>query len=566
MSDIQAMQAEVQSLSATVEQLLGVYGKASQRMGVVEKSVVRMKLAFFKNPLVKTIGNVALMAKGFTDLSKRVAHSTLMSRDEKDAMDSKMTVLQKLTKNMLLFGGVAKMNNKILLIANNRFTRLITTMFSIMSIFLIVGFGLAALSIALDGAASPVVTLTEDMGALHDAVQGLVLILTGEGDEEGAAAAFDILAAAALTAGVAFTVFSAPVALVIGAVTAAVGVFQLVKAETDNMVVSIMAGVGSFLALVGVGLTLKLMFTNLIGATSTAVAGSVGAILAGVGLILGGFAAVVAYAMGAGEGIKGTILGVLGAIAIGIGLLIIAPIGIAGAAIAAVVIFIVATVVRNWEAIKAALAAGWNWLKSTGRAVGSFFGRGITAIFTFRRNLIQGLMGMLTTAGSNIRRWLGNLARNIGDWLGKRKDQLIALPGTVKDGFLTAMRNMLNAIIGVYNDFAAGMQFDIPDWVPKIGGQVFELPAVPMLAKGGIVSKPTLAMIGEDGPEAVVPLSSKNNPNGIGLGGGDVTVNINVAGVTDRTDKKELAREIGDLIRSEMTRSGRSFGNRRSAV
>ena len=73
-------------------------------------------------------------------------------------------------------------------------------------------------------------------------------------------------------------------------------------------------------------------------------------------------------------------------------------------------------------------------------------------------------------------------------------------------------------------------------------------------------------MIGEDGPEAVIPLNRKNNPNGIGIGGGGVTVNINVGGVTDRTDKRALAKEIGDLIRAEMTRGGRSHGNRRSGV
>ena len=78
---------------------------------------------------------------------------------------------------------------------------------------------------------------------------------------------------------------------------------------------------------------------------------------------------------------------------------------------------------------------------------------------------------------------------------------------------------------------------------------------------------PTLAMIGEDGPEAVVPLNRKNNPTGVGVGGGGgMTVNINVGGVTDRTDKRALAKEIGDLIRAEMTRGGRSHGNRRSSV
>jgi hypothetical protein len=89
-----------------------------------------------------------------------------------------------------------------------------------------------------------------------------------------------------------------------------------------------------------------------------------------------------------------------------------------------------------------------------------------------------------------------------------------------------------------------------------------------MLAKGGIVNSPTLAVIGEDGPEAVVPLTKKNNPQGIGLGGGSgpITLNINVGGVTDRTDKRALAREIGDAIRDEMFRSGRSMGTRRGAL
>ena len=109
------------------------------------------------------------------------------------------------------------------------------------------------------------------------------------------------------------------------------------------------------------------------------------------------------------------------------------------------------------------------------------------------------------------------------------------------------------------------MKFDIPDWVPVVGGKTFKLPQIPKLAKGGIVDSPTIAMIGEDGPEAVVPLNRKNNPRGVGMGGG-VTVNINVGGVTDKTDKRALAKEIGDLIRAEMTRGGRSHGNRRSSV
>jgi hypothetical protein len=42
-----------------------------------------------------------------------------------------------------------------------------------------------------------------------------------------------------------------------------------------------------------------------------------------------------------------------------------------------------------------------------------------------------------------------------------------------------------------------------------------------MLADGGIVTGPTLAMIGERGPEAVIPLSGR------GGGMGNYTININ---------------------------------------
>lgn len=49
----------------------------------------------------------------------------------------------------------------------------------------------------------------------------------------------------------------------------------------------------------------------------------------------------------------------------------------------------------------------------------------------------------------------------------------------------------------------------------------YGLSGIPMMADGGIVQRPTLAMIGEAGPEAVVPLSQLNN-----AGGNNVTINV----------------------------------------
>jgi hypothetical protein len=61
-------------------------------------------------------------------------------------------------------------------------------------------------------------------------------------------------------------------------------------------------------------------------------------------------------------------------------------------------------------------------------------------------------------------------------------------------------------IARVWNDTLGAIHFSIPGWVPGLGGQSFGFPRISGFAEGGIVTAPTLALIGERGPEAVVPL------------------------------------------------------------
>jgi SLT domain-containing protein len=58
--------------------------------------------------------------------------------------------------------------------------------------------------------------------------------------------------------------------------------------------------------------------------------------------------------------------------------------------------------------------------------------------------------------------------------------------------------------------------------VPGLGGKGFDVPNIPMLAEGGIVTSATLAMIGEKGPEAVIPLDRMGQ-----MGGNNVTIHVN---------------------------------------
>ena len=86
----------------------------------------------------------------------------------------------------------------------------------------------------------------------------------------------------------------------------------------------------------------------------------------------------------------------------------------------------------------------------------------------------------------------------------------------------------------------------VPSWVPKFGGKgfSFNIPEIPKLASGGIVTSPTVAMIGERGPEAVIPLSKG------GVGG----ITINILGPTYGFD--DFERRVGEAIVDGVRRGG----------
>jgi hypothetical protein len=76
---------------------------------------------------------------------------------------------------------------------------------------------------------------------------------------------------------------------------------------------------------------------------------------------------------------------------------------------------------------------------------------------------------------------------------------------------------------------------------------------IPAMAAGGIVSKPTLALIGESGPEAVVPLNRNNTPTGNTI---NLTVNAGMG-----ADGNQIGREIVDIIKRYERVSGPVFAS-----
>jgi hypothetical protein len=141
-------------------------------------------------------------------------------------------------------------------------------------------------------------------------------------------------------------------------------------------------------------------------------------------------------------------------------------------------------------------------------------------------------------------------AYNKFEWF---RDGIKAIVNTVI-GFFAGMVNAaigaVNAIVSAYNSIP--LLPDLPKVpnlpVPQIGGtptQVAGRMNLPRLAEGGIVSSPTLALIGEAGPEAVVPLDRMQS-------GGGITINV--------TGGLATSAEIGESVVNALRAYSRSAG------
>lgn len=148
---------------------------------------------------------------------------------------------------------------------------------------------------------------------------------------------------------------------------------------------------------------------------------------------------------------------------------------------------------KAFSAVKRVVMPVINWLKTA-----------VPAGFQTVVSAVTGLPGKITALG--------------GKFLSAGK----SLMGKIFEGFKKVGslgadigRNLFNGVIGGINKAIDGVNDFLPDKIsvpgplPDINLPDNPLPRIPALAKGGIVTGPTLALIGEAGPEAVVPLNGR---------------------------------------------------------
>lgn len=192
-------------------------------------------------------------------------------------------------------------------------------------------------------------------------------------------------------------------------------------------------------------------------------------------------------------------------------------------------------IIQHWSKISGFLKAAWNGIKTAA-----------TAIFTFLKNLFLNF----TPLGQIIKNW----DRILAFFRGLPARVTASLSG-LWNGLKEAFKDAINWIIHKWNSLGFKIPgFDPPGPGPKFKGITISTPDIPYLAKGGIVKGPTLAMIGEAGPEAVVPLRDFDLRR-------DGVVNnyrINVS-VPPTANPAEVGREVVHAIQAFEKRSGRGW-------
>lgn len=219
--------------------------------------------------------------------------------------------------------------------------------------------------------------------------------------------------------------------------------------------------------------------------------------------------------------------------------------------------------VRHWDEIKAKASETWEDIKRTildaldslpgpiktiFDVIGKIVDHTVSGVKTQFEGMFQAIKGIIDLVDDIIHgRWnqifddLKKIAGGAIDAFKGHLDMVFggiaeALSGPVKAGVnavVSSVETAINAIIDGYNKVA-----DLPlNPLPHTGH--ITLPRA--MAKGGIVKQPTLAWLGESGPEAVIPLRRANQ-----ISSGIPTINVQVYGSI--LSERDIERIIRDAI------------------
>ena len=252
------------------------------------------------------------------------------------------------------------------------------------------------------------------------------------------------------------------ISVVVSVVSTIIGVVSGIVANIIGVVAQIIAVVVGIVAII-INIVANLI-SVIVGIVTGIISVIIGIVTTIINIVMGVITVIV--------NIISTIIGVVAGI-------ISAIIGVVGAVIG-VVVGIITTIVNVVSGI-----------------IGGIIGV-VSAVVNTIVAVFQGIIGVITGIFNTVANAIGAIFRGIAKTI-----------GNIINGIVNIVKAPINFIIDGINGFIGGInKIKIPDWVPGVGGKGINLPKIPKLAVGGIVESATIAMIGESGREAVLPLDS----------------------------------------------------------
>ena len=206
-----------------------------------------------------------------------------------------------------------------------------------------------------------------------------------------------------------------------------------------------------------------------------------------------------------------------------------------------------------WNGIKSTIDTIVSFIKTTISVIGGIFTTVISLItnpFIVAKDTIVGIFNGIKTFFDGFVQVIRSLFN--GDLKGVFNGFKTMFKG-IMDSLWSIVKAPLNLIIGGINSLIKGINkinFDVPDWVPGIGGKKlgFNIKTIPKLASGGIINNPgkgvplgAKAIGGEVSREGVLPLTDSQAMEELGSTIGRY-VTIHLTNIT-QLDNRQLARE-----------------------
>lgn len=165
-----------------------------------------------------------------------------------------------------------------------------------------------------------------------------------------------------------------------------------------------------------------------------------------------------------------------------------------------------------WNGIKSFLSTIWNGIKNAAVSVWNGIKTGVM-------NVVNGIKNGITTAFNAVKTFLTNCMNTIKSVMTSVWNGIWGAIKGVINGILRGIESMVNGVIKGLNFMINALNklsFDVPDWVPIIGGKKFGFNirnisevSLPRLENGGMVNAGTAFIAGEAGAEVVANIGNR---------------------------------------------------------